>query len=103
MRAAAVWRDTAQSTTERLWEENLGKDLTHPSATAKTTGTGTTTDQTAGTETNKTGEGRRLQECCFQGQIKHCYCHIISATSALVLPENVNLCKHLPNIKFNFV
>lgn len=54
MRAAAVWRDTAQSTTERLWEENLGKDLTHPSATAKTTGTGTTTDQTAGTETNKT-------------------------------------------------
>lgn len=62
----AVRRDTAQSPTGRPREESPGKDHTPLSAMAKTTETETTTDQTAGTGTDRTGEEWGLPECWFQ-------------------------------------
>lgn len=53
----AVRRDTAQNPTGRPQERSRGKDHTPPSAMAKTTETEITTDQTAETETDRTGEG----------------------------------------------
>lgn len=55
---AAARRGSAQIHTKRLQEESPGKDPIPLSAMAKTTET--TTDQTARTETDKTGEGQEL-------------------------------------------
>lgn len=53
-----VRKDTARSPTGGLQEESPEKGHTPPSATAKTTEIETTTDQTTGTETDRTGEGQ---------------------------------------------